>query len=428
MSTATPTSKPASVPSAHAPMVIIGAGQTGARTAHALRENGWEGEIALLGDEGIAPYDRPPLSKSVLLGQKSAGECALYDDAFYRDNRIDLRPYARVAAIDRAARRVTLGNGDTLPFHRLLIATGAEPRRLSVRGANLRGMHYLRTLPDALAIVDALAPGQRIAIVGAGFIGLEIAATAITRGCEVVVVEAAARALMRAVPEIVAGYLIERHRAMGVDVRFATQVDAVLGESRVTGLKLSDGATLDCDAVVVGIGVTPRTALAEAAGIDVADGIAVDDTLRTNDPNIFAAGDVCSFPHRLFRRRIRLECWRNAEDHARVVARNMLEYGETYSAVPWFWSDQYDMTIQIAGMPAFGTTSVVRETGTSSRVFFALDNDGVLVGASGVGVAGEIARDVRVAQELIARRAIVPPALLSDRSTKLKSLLTAEAV
>lgn len=412
----------------HAAMVIVGAGQCGARTAHALRENGWEGEITLLGNEGLAPYDRPPLSKAVLLGQKTTAQCALFNDAFYRDNRIDLRVDAPVSSIDRAERKVVLGDGRTVSYHRLLIATGAEPRRLAVPGATLAGVHLLRAVPDALSIVDELTPGRRIAIVGAGFIGLEIAATAITRGCEVVVIEAAARALMRAVPEVVAGYLVERHRQMSVDVRFATQVERILGESRVTGLKLSDGATLECDAVIVGVGVTPRTALAEAAGIDVADGIAVDDTLRTNDPYVFAAGDVCSFPHRLFRRRIRLECWKNAEDHARVVARNMLDYGETYSAVPWFWSNQYDMTIQIAGMPAFGTTSVVREVGSASRLFFALDGEGVLVGASGVGQVSEVARDVRVAQELIARRARIDPAVLKDPSAKLKSLLTAEAL
>jgi len=409
-------------------MVIVGAGQCGARTAQALRDNGWEGDITLLGNEGLAPYDRPPLSKGVLLGQKTVTQCALYDDAFYRDNRIDLRVDAQVAAIDRVERRVVLGEGRSVSYRRLLIATGAQPRRLPVPGATLAGVHVLRSVPDALSIVGELAPGQRIAVVGAGFIGLEVAATAIARGCEVVVIEAASRALMRAVPEIVAGYLVERHRQMGVEVRFAVQVDQVLGSTRVSGLRLSDGATLECDAVVVGIGVTPRTALAEAAGIDVADGIAVDDTLRTNDPYIFAAGDVCSFPHRLFRRRIRLECWKNAEDHARVVARNMLEYGETYSAVPWFWSDQFDMTIQIAGMPAFGTTSVVRETGSASKVFFALDGDGILVGASGVGQASEISREVRIAQELIARRARVEPAVLADRSAKLKSLLTAEAL
>lgn len=412
----------------HGAMVIIGAGQCGARTAQALRENGWEGEITLLGNEGIAPYDRPPLSKAVLLGQKTGAQCALYEDAFYRDNRIDLRVDAPVTAIDRVERRVVLGEGRTVSYRRLLIATGAQPRSLPVPGATLAGVNVLRTVPDALSIVGELQPGQRVAVVGAGFIGLEVAASAVARGCKVVVIEAASRALMRNVPEIVSGYLVERHRQMGVEVRFAAQVDRILGDRRVSGLKLADGTTVECDVVIVGIGVTPRTALAEAAGIDVADGIAVDDTLRTNDPYIFAAGDVCSFPHRLFRRRIRLECWKNAEDHARVVARNMLEYGETYSAVPWFWSDQYDMTIQIAGLPALGTTSVVRETGSASKVFFALDGEGVLVGASGVGQVSEISREVRIAQELIARRASVEPAVLADRSIKLKSLLTAEAL
>jgi 3-phenylpropionate/trans-cinnamate dioxygenase ferredoxin reductase subunit len=411
-------------------MVIIGAGQSGARAAHALRDNGWDGEITLLGNEGVAPYDRPPLSKAVLLGQKTTAQCALYDETFYSEQRIDLRVDASVEKIDRAARKVVLKNGHTIAYQRLLIATGAAPRRLSVPGSTLEGVHVLRTAADASSVVGELLPGRKIAIVGAGFIGLEIAAAAIARGCEVIVIEAAAHALMRAVPEIVAAFLVERHRQMGVDVRFAVQVDQIIGSTikRVTGVKLSDGTTVACDCVIAGIGVKPRTELAEAAGIDVADGIAVDDTLRTNDPHIFAAGDVCSFPHRLFRRRMRLECWKNAEDHARIVARNMLDRGETYSEVPWFWSDQYDMTIQIAGMPAFGVTTVVRETSATSRIFFALDRDGVLVGASGVGQVSEIARDVRVGQELIARRACVEPSLLSDRSVKLKPLLAAEAL
>jgi 3-phenylpropionate/trans-cinnamate dioxygenase ferredoxin reductase subunit len=415
-------------------MVIVGAGQAGARAAHALRDNGWDGEITLLGNEGVAPYDRPPLSKAVLLGEKTTAQCALYDEAFYRDQHIDLRVDAAVQQIDRAGRKVVLSGGHTVAYQRLLIATGAAPRMLTVPGATLDGVHVLRTAADALAVLDELSPGRRIAIVGAGFIGLEVAATAVAWGCEVVVIEAAARALMRAVPEVVADYLVARHRQMGVDVRFAVQVNQIIGmtnngvSGRVSGLKLSDGTSIACDCVIAGIGVKPRTELAEAGGIDVADGIAVDDTLRTNDPHIFAAGDVCSFPHRLFRRRIRLECWRNAEDHARIVARNMLDRGETYSEVPWFWSNQYDMAIQIAGMPAFGVTSVARETSDTSRIFFALDRDGVLVGASGVGRVSEIARDVRVAQALIARRACIEPALLVDRNVKLKALLAVEAL
>jgi 3-phenylpropionate/trans-cinnamate dioxygenase ferredoxin reductase subunit len=393
-----------------------------------LRDNGWDGGITLLGNEAVAPYDRPPLSKAVLLGQKTTAQCALYDEAFYREQRIDLRIDAPVRHIDRAARQVVLQNDHRVDYHRLLISTGAAPRRLTVPGSTLAGVHYLRTVTDAGQIAGELAPARRVAIIGAGFIGLEVAAAAIARGCQVVVIEAAARALMRAVPEIVAAYLVERHRQMGVDIRFAVQVERILGERRVSGVRLADGTDIACDCVIAGIGVKPRTELAEAAGIDVADGIAVDDTLRTNDPHIFAAGDVCSFPHRLFRRRMRLECWKNAEDHARIVARNMLERGETYSEVPWFWSDQYDMTIQIAGMPAFGVTTAVREAGAASKIFFALDRDGVLVGASGVGNVGDIARDVRVAQALIARRACIEPALLADRNVKLKPLLAAEVI
>jgi 3-phenylpropionate/trans-cinnamate dioxygenase ferredoxin reductase component len=410
-----------------APMVIVGGGQCGARAAHALRDNGWDGAIVLLGDEGLPPYERPPLSKAVLLGQKTAAQCALYDDAFYRDQRIDLRVSAAVASIDRAARKVWLAGGEAVGHQRLLIATGAQPRRLNVPGAALQGVHVLRSVPDAHAIEGELKPGRRLGVIGAGFIGLEIAASAVARGCEVVVLEAAPRALMRAVPEVVADALIELHRRMGVDVRFSVKVDGLTGDgdSHVTGVELADGSVVPCDAVVVGIGVSPRTALAQAAGLDIDNGIAVDATLRTSDAHIYAAGDVCSFIHPLFDRRIRLECWKNAEDQARVAARNMLGFEETHASVPWFWSDQYDMTIQIAGMPAFGATTVVRETGEASRVFFALDEGGALIGASGVGRSGEIARDVRIAQELIARRVCIEPALLADRHTKLRSLLTA---
>lgn len=405
-------------------MVIIGAGQCGARTAHALRENGWEGGIVLLGDEGIAPYERPPLSKAVLLGQKTVAECGIFNDAFFDEQRIALQADAPVARIDRAAKEVVLGDGRSIAYERLLIATGAAPRKLDFPGATLQGVHTLRGVPDALAIADELGAGKRIVVIGAGFIGLEVAATAVSRGCSVCVLEAAPRALMRAVPETVARGLIERHVRMGVDVRFDVRIARIEGQSRVEGVTLADGMVIPCDAVIAGIGVVPRTVLARDAGLEIDNGIAVDETLRTSDPHIYAAGDVCSFPHPLFNRRIRLECWRNAEDQARVAARNMLGHAETFDAVPWFWSDQYDTTIQIAGMPAHGATTVVREAGDDARVYFALDGDGILVGASGIGQAGQIARDVRIAQELIARRARIEPGVLADRGTKLRSLLT----
>nr|WP_244746093.1 FAD-dependent oxidoreductase [Paraburkholderia terricola] len=409
------------------PMVIVGGGQCGARAAHALRENGWDGAITLLGDEGRLPYERPPLSKSVLLGQKAAAQCAIYDEAFYREQRIEVRVDVPVAAIDCAQRKVVLASGEAISYHRLLIATGAEPRRFDVPGSTLPGVHALRAVPDAHAIAGELTQGRRIAVIGAGFIGLEIAAAAVTRGCEVTVLEAAPRALMRAVPEAVAACLIDCHRQRGVEVRFGIQVACLTGQAGVTGVQLADGSIVPCDAVVVGVGASPRIALAQAAGLDIDNGIAVDGTLRTSDRHIYAAGDVCSFPHPHTGQRIRLECWKNAEDQARVAARNMLGHLDIYSAVPWFWSDQYDMTIQIAGIPAYGTTTVVRETGVASRIFFMLDAGGTLVSASGVGRAGEIARDVRIAQSLIEQRACIDPALLADRDTKLRSLLVAEA-
>ncbi|TDG10881.1 pyridine nucleotide-disulfide oxidoreductase [Paraburkholderia guartelaensis] len=408
-------------------MVVIGGGQCGARAVQVLREGGWQGAITLIADEAAPPYERPPLSKAVLLGERTPEQGAIHREAFYREQGVDLRSGCAASAIDRAAHTVTLANGETLAYRRLLIATGAGPRRMSVPGANLAGVHVLRNAGDALAIAGELGPGRRIAVVGAGFIGLEVASSAVQRGCEVVVFEAAPRALMRAVPAEVAQCLVDLHRERGVDVRFDVQVQRFEGEGRVNAVVLGDGTVVPCDAVVIGIGVVPRAALAQQAGLAIDNGIAVDPTLRTSDPDIYAAGDVCSFVHPLYGQRIRLECWRNAEDQARVAALNMLGHDEAHSAVPWFWSDQYDMTIQIAGLPAFGSTKAVRATGTASKVFFAFDETGVLVGASGVGQTGEIARDVRIAQELIARRARIDPGCLVDSATKLKSLLAAGA-
>ncbi|GJH17673.1 FAD-dependent oxidoreductase [Caballeronia novacaledonica] len=406
------------------PIVIIGAGQCGARAAHALRENGWQGGIMLLGDEGIAPYERPPLSKAVLLGRKTVAECAIFKDAFFAEKGIELRLDAPVERVDRASKKVLLRDGSAIAYERLLMATGAAPRSLVLPGATLEGVHMLRSVQDALTIKQVLDVGKRIVVIGAGFIGLEVAATAIVRGCVVCVLEAAPRALIRAVPEAVAQAMVDRHLRMGVDVHFDVCIERIEGTARVSGVKLADGTFIGCDAVITGIGVFPRTSLAQEAGLDIDNGIAVDETLRTSDPHIFAAGDVCSFPHPLFKRRIRLECWRNAEDQARAVARNMLGHAEAFDAVPWLWSDQYGTTIQIAGMPAQGATTVVREAGDDARMYFALDGEGILVGASGIGQAGQIARDVRIAQELIARRARIDPGVLADRDTKLRSIPT----
>nr|WP_244257741.1 FAD-dependent oxidoreductase [Paraburkholderia phymatum] len=409
-------------------MVIVGGGQCGARAAHALRANGWDGAITLIGGERTLPYERPPLSKAVLTGERSTAQGTLYGDAFYEEQRIDTQFGRRVVALDRQRKTVCVEGGHVIAYSKLLLATGAAPRSLAVPGCTLPGVYTLRTDVEAENIARQLLPRRRIAIIGAGFIGLEVAASAVRMGCEVVVLEAAPRALMRAVPALVAERIVDLHRSMGVDVRFGVKVLRFVGNDVVSGIELAESEVVGCDAVVIGVGVTPCTQLAQRAELDVADGIVVDSGLRTSDASIFAAGDACSFVHPLFDKRIRLECWKNAEDQARIAALNMLGHEETCRNVPWFWSDHYDMTVQVAGLPSLGSSTVVRETGAKSCVVFALSTDGVLVGASGVGPIGDIAKDIRMSQDLIARRMQVSPVALMDRSVRLRSLMAADAL
>ncbi|MFP3565058.1 NAD(P)/FAD-dependent oxidoreductase [Paraburkholderia sp. SIMBA_030] len=405
-------------------MVIVGAGLAGARASAELREAGFNGPITLIAGEPHAPYDRPPLSKAVLLKEKSPDDCALFGDTFFADHAIDLKLAACAVEIDRAARAVVLDNGERIGYSRLLIATGASPRMLSVPGSELPGVVTLRTVDDARHLAARLHRGQHVAIIGGGFIGLEVAAGAIAAGCSVTVIEAGERLLMRAVPREIAARIEARHRDAGVRFRFGAQLAAIAGASAAEEVRLADGEIIRCDTVVVGIGAAPRTALVQAAGLDVADGIVVDDHLCTSDSVIFAAGDACLFPHPLYGCRVRLECWKNAEDQGRIAARNMLGEDLRYREVPWFWSDQYELSIQIAGLPAFGRETVVRET-VDALLLFHLSADGSLIAASGVGRA--VGRDIRIAQMLIGRQARVSAEELADPSVKLKSLLVAEA-
>ncbi|RDK03235.1 pyridine nucleotide-disulfide oxidoreductase [Paraburkholderia lacunae] len=405
-------------------MVIVGAGLAGARASAELREAGFDGPITLIAGEPHAPYDRPPLSKAVLLKEKSPDDCALFGATFFADHAIDLKLAANAVEIDRADRAVLLDNGERIGYSRLLIATGASPRLLSIPGSELPGVVTLRTVGDARDLAVRLHHGQHVAIIGGGFIGLEVAASAIAAGCGVTVIEAGERLLMRAVPPEIAARIEARHRDAGVQFRFGAQLTAIVGERAAEGVRFADGEVIRCDTVVVGIGAAPRTALAQAAGLDVADGIVVDDRLCTSDSAIFAAGDACSFPHPLYGCRVRLECWKNAEDQGRIAARNMLGENLRYREVPWFWSDQYELSIQIAGLPAFGRETVMRET-ADTLLLFHLSADGSLVAASGIGRA--VGRDIRIAQMLIGRNARISAEELANPSVKLKALLVAEA-
>lgn len=406
-------------------MVVVGAGECGTRAAFELREAGWTGPITLVGSENVLPYKRPPLSKSVLTGPEEACEpTALCESRALRDAGIEFIAGAAVTGIDRDAHHAVLSDGRRIAYQRLLLATGATARRLPLAGIDAGGVCYLRSRADALVLRDRLRPGACIGVIGAGFIGLELAAAAAARGCAVTVIEAAPRPLSRAVPTAIATAVADRHRQAGVDLRCGLTVERLTRWDGALLLELAGGELLECDTVVAGVGAVPETALAEKAGLAVENGVRVDDRLTTSDPDIFAAGDCCSFPHPLYDgRRIRLEAWRNAQDQGRAAARNMLGDDQPFAAVPWFWSDQFDLTLQIAGLPDAAAQEVVRERPDGVRIRFGLGDDGRLLSAAAIGAGNAVSKDIRLAEMLIARRAAPDAAALTDPATPLKALL-----
>ncbi|MEW9835076.1 NAD(P)/FAD-dependent oxidoreductase [Mesorhizobium marinum] len=405
--------------------VIVGAGECGARAAFALREEGFSGPVALIGAERHLPYERPPLSKDGMAVADAPGMKTIADAARFEAAGIRLMLATDVAAIDRHARAVVLGSGDSIPYETLLLSTGARPRRLAFAEGS-RHCLYLRTHDDARAIAARLQPDARIAVVGGGFIGLELAAAARGRGCRVTVVEALPRLLSRAVPAEIAAVIENAHRARGVEICCGVSIAGVADAGEGVEIRLADGASIAADLCIVGIGAVPNAELAADAGLAVDNGIAVDRCLRTTDPAVFAAGDCCSFPLDVYGgRRVRLEAWRNAQEQGTLAARNMLGADEPHSAIPWFWSDQYDLTLQIAGLPDEGAHVVRRDLGGDAFILFHLAADGRLVAAGGIGVGNAVARDVRVAEMLIGRRASPAPEQLASPETKLKSLLSA---
>ncbi len=404
-------------------MVIVGAGEAGARAASALRERGYAGPVTLVGEEAHRPYERPPLSKRMMTAETAEAPPFILDEARLAAQDIAHLAGRRATRVDGEAHRAYLDDGRVLGFDKLLIATGAGPRKLPTPGAGSDNVLYLRTFADALALRERLGRGRRLAIIGGGFIGLEIAASAVARGCSVTLVEMAPRILMRGVPREVAERVKARHEAAGVIFRIGAGIERIERRREDEAVILADGSVVACDAVIAGIGAVPETALAQASGLALDNGIKVDAYLRTSAPDVFAAGDCCSFPHPLFGgRRLRLEAWRNAQDQGNAAAANMLGMEQVFAAIPWFWSDQYDQTLQVAGLPDEGKTMVERDLG-EGRIYFHLDGEGRLVGASGIGPNGAIARDIRLAEMLIARRAVPEPAALASPAVKLKGLL-----
>jgi 3-phenylpropionate/trans-cinnamate dioxygenase ferredoxin reductase subunit len=400
-------------------IVIVGAGEAGARAAIVLRAEGHVGPLTLVGDETHAPYERPPLSKSLIVTPEAPWLPAIADADGLTEKGLERIAGVGARSIDRKSREVALSDGRTLAYESLVLATGAKPRKLNVPGAE--GALMLRNFEDALALRARFLPGQNIAIIGGGFIGLELAASAIALGCKVSLIEAAPRILARGVPAEIADLVERRHRAAGVDFTIGAGIASIQAGR---GVVLSDRRLVKADCVVVGIGAIPETSLASAAELAIDNGVAVDGRMRTSDPAIFAIGDCASFPHPLYGgRRIRLEAWRNALDQGAFVAKSLLGASEDYQAVPWFWSDQYELCLQIAGLADGASQSVKRDLGDGALLLFHLADGGGLVAASALGPLGKVAREIRLAEMLIAKGAKPSPADLASPAIKLKSLL-----
>lgn len=388
---------------------IVGAGMAGDTAAATLREEGYDGPIVLLSDEPHAPYDRPPLSKELLTGAFTEDRILLRPADFYAEQRIDLRTGVGATAIDPAARALTLTTGETLTYDKLLLATGTVAR--TITGADKA--HVLRTLDDARRIGAALTEGTRVVVIGAGVIGLEVAASAAGRGCSVDVVDIADRVMSRIIPPDFSDFIAARHRDHGVRLHLSCGSVRVDDSSVVTD---TTGA-LPADLMVVGIGVSPRTALAEAAGLPCDDGVIVDSQGRTADPNIYAVGDCARYPDPFAGHHRRCENWKHAQAHAALAARNMLGRDEAYAAASSMWSDQYDVKLQTVGTLA-GEEIQRGDPGAAKFMSLYRDSDGVLVGAIGINSA----KDMRFAQMLIEKRAQIEPPLLADPKQDLRKL------
>jgi 3-phenylpropionate/trans-cinnamate dioxygenase ferredoxin reductase subunit len=400
-------------------MVIVGAGQAGCQAAVSVRAAGYKGRVVLIGEEPALPYQRPPLSKAFLQGELAEERLFLRPFAFYEQQSIELRLGARAEAIERADQRIVLTSGERIAYDRLFIGAGAPPRRLDCPGTELPGVHYLRTLADSRALGRKLAPMRRLAVVGAGYIGLEVAASARKAGLDVVVIEAAARVLARVAGPYLSSYIERRHREAGVDIRLGAGVAGFEGQGRVEAVRLLSGERFACDLALIGVGATPSTALAAAAGLEIANGVVVDEYAATSDPAIYAGGDCANFPSPLYGRRMRLESVPNAIDQAKVAGSNMAGGRLIHDGAPWFWSDQYDIKLQMAGLSEGADRTVIRGEAATGR-FSAWSLQGArLLAVDAVNDPAAFA----IAKRLIAAKGEVDAKTLADPDADLKSLL-----
>jgi 3-phenylpropionate/trans-cinnamate dioxygenase ferredoxin reductase component len=401
-----------------ASIVIVGGGMAAARVCINLRGNNYEGPITLVSEENVLPYDRPPLSKASIVDTAAYAPILLLDESIIASLKVDVRLSKTVSAINRADKTISLDDGSTISYTKLLLATGAKPRKLNCPG----GEHALtlRDHSDAVTLREKFQPGKKIAVIGGGFIGLELASSASKLGCDVTLIEAQPRILMRGVPEQIAKVVHDAHVAAGVTMIIGTGISHLMAD----GVHLADGRVIPADTIIAGIGASPETKLAAEAGLAIENGIACNAQMQTSDPDIYAAGDCASFPHEHMNgKRIRLEAWRSAQEQAATAAVNMLGGEKAHTNVPWFWSDQFDLSLQIAGSAELGPNTITRIPAEGAIVLFHMADDGQIKGVSGIGLGNSIGRDVKIAEMLIAKNAKPSPEILADATQPLKSLL-----
>jgi 3-phenylpropionate/trans-cinnamate dioxygenase ferredoxin reductase component len=402
-----------------ATVLIVGAGHAGFQVAASLRQHGFAERICLINDEAHLPYQRPPLSKAYLKGEGRPDSLMFRPDKFYRDQTIELMA-GRAVAIDRAAQKLLLASGVSLDYGHLVLATGARNRLLDIPNTNLADVRYLRILDESEALRTRLAAGGRVVVIGAGFIGLEFAATARIKGLEVDVVELGARVMARAVTAEISDFFQERHTAAGIRIHLGVQATSIEGDgTHVTGVSLSDGRHIAADLVVVGVGVLPNVELAAEAGLPVASGIIVNEQLLTADPNISAIGDCALFASPRFGGSLRLESVQNASDQARCVAARLTGNAKTYDGLPWFWSDQGDDKLQIAGLTTGYDRVVVRGDRTARSFSAFCYKSGQLVGIESINRAS----DHVFGRKILGLNRSIEPEQAADMSFDLKAAL-----
>jgi 3-phenylpropionate/trans-cinnamate dioxygenase ferredoxin reductase subunit len=351
--------------------IIVGASHAAAQLISSLRQEGWEGKISLIGDEPYLPYHRPPLSKAFFVGEKTEGELLIRAADFYDKNKVDLLLGSRVTNIDRDAKKITLEDGAEISYTKLALTTGARVRKIPFTGCELPGVFYMRDLNDVKQTHKFTGHGKSAVIIGGGYIGLETAASLRKIGMSVTVIEAMSRVLQRVTAPEVSAFYTRIHTEEGVDIRTEAGVDAIVGDKHAEGVRLADGSIVRADLVIIGVGVIPNIELAEAAGLTIDNGIAVDEFATTNDADIVAAGDCTNHYNPIYQRKLRLESVQNATDQAKIAAKSICGKPEAYSALPWFWSDQYDLKLQIAGLSQGFDEVIIRGDSEQGRSFAA---------------------------------------------------------